>query len=204
MKTFSGRKASQNEFEIMSLIQLLKEKGVKRYLEIGARHGDTFHLIMSELGQDAFGIALDFPGALWGKATSVHSLREAVKDLNSKNIESLMLLGDSRDREIINQITSSGKFDAIFIDGDHTLTGVTHDWNNYKDLSDIIIFHDIVGIGQFEKVHKNPVEVPILWERIKSEGKGEIFELVDNDSKMGIGVWIRKSPSSRPIDQVIN
>lgn len=41
--TFSGRKASQNSYELTCFVDFLVKHGVKRYLEIGARHGDTFH-----------------------------------------------------------------------------------------------------------------------------------------------------------------
>lgn len=191
MQTFSGRRASQNEFEIMSFISFLKKNNVKRYLEIGARHGDTFHLIMSELGKDAYGVALDFPGGLWGIDSSRNALNDVVKDLNKQGIESRAIFGNSQAEDVVNEVSHMEAFDAILIDGDHTLQGVTKDWDNYRKFSKLIAFHDIVGTGQYEKKFKNPVQVPILWERIKKEYPDQTVEFIDNDSKMGIGVWIR-------------
>lgn len=186
--TFSGRRASQSKFELESFISLLKEKHVKRYLEIGARHGDTFHEVMVNLPQGSYGLALDLPGGLWGKYKTEKQLISAIDDLNKNDINVSYLLGNSTDKKIIDKIQSLGPFDAILIDGDHTYHGVKKDWDNYKDLAPIIAFHDIVGIGQSEKVSGHKVEVPILWNEIKNENS---LEFIDNDSPMGIGVYIR-------------
>lgn len=188
LNTFSKRRASQNEHELSSFAKFLKDNNVKRYLEIGARHGDTFHYIMSFLGKDTCGVAVDLPGGLWGRSDTGKSLIAAVKDLKSKDLDVSYLFGDSTEKQTIEHITELGPFDAIFIDGDHTLEGVTKDWNNYKDLAPLIAFHDIVGIGESESVNKNLVEVPVLWEELKKTH--QYTEWIGENSKMGIGVVI--------------
>lgn len=183
-KTFSGRRASQMTFEIDSLVSLFKNKGVTRYLEIGARDGDTFHYIMSSLPVGSVGVAVDLPAGLWGKNGTQDNLKKACEDLSKKGYDVRFVLGDSTSREIIENVY--GDYDAILIDGDHTLEGVSMDYENYGWMSDIVAFHDIVGFNEKEKAHNNPVEVPLFWSRIK---KGKDYrEFVDEGSTMGIGV----------------
>lgn len=183
--TFSGRRASQSKYELTCLINLLKEKNIKRYLEIGAREGDTFHEIVAHIKPD-YALAVDLPGGLWGKASTKENLVKSVSDLKSKGFNTEYLFGDSGSEEVVSHIQNMQKFDALFIDGDHTLEGVTRDWENYRTMADMIIFHDIVGYNEKEKVKNNKVEVPILWEILKTNYNH--VEFIDQDSNMGIGV----------------
>lgn len=186
LQTFSGRRPSQNEAEIRGFINLLCERGVRRYLEIGARHGDTFHHVVTHLPEGSNGVAVDLPGGLWGTEKSRDQLKRAVRDLQCLGYKASYLFGDSQAEATRKLIVGRGPFDAILIDGDHTLAGVTRDWNLYGKLAPIVAFHDIVGTGQAEKVNGNPVEVPILWDSLKREH--ETLEFVAEGSAMGIGV----------------
>lgn len=188
LKTFSGRPASQNEFELTSFIGLLDELGVNRYLEIGARHGDTFHEVMINLPKGSYGCAVDLPGGLWGNKKTGNALRKVVRDLRERGYKIDMVLGDSTSDKIIKKIKSLAPFDAALIDGDHTYDGVSADWENYKDVAGVIALHDIVGQGQAEKVYGNNVEVPLLWGEIKAQYPHSCIEFVETDSAMGIGV----------------
>jgi hypothetical protein len=186
LRTRSGRNPSQNEFELRSFISLLQGHGVTRYCEIGARHGDTFFEVVTSLPAGSAGLAVDLPGALWGTSKSRNSLNEAVSDLQRRGYQANALFGDSQTTETQCAVADRGPFDAILIDGDHTLAGVTRDWNMYRNLAPMIAFHDIVGAGQIEKVGGRPVEVPLLWAQLRE--KYRHVEFIDNDSKMGIGV----------------
>lgn len=188
-ETFSKRYSSQSAFELEKFIEFLKEKNVTSYLEIGTRHGDTFHAVMSALPPGSKGVAVDLPGGLWGKESSRDYMANVVNDLKSKGYEIHCIFGDSQSDEIRSMVEEHADFDAILIDGDHTLPGVTKDWENYREMSRIVAFHDVVGTGQAEKRTNKPVEVPILWEKIKS-----VFpyvEFIDENSAMGIGVCLR-------------
>ena len=165
---------------------MLRERGVTRYLEIGARHGDTFHEVMTSLPTGSVGVAVDLPGGLWGTEKSRNSLKAVVTDLKAKGYQASVVFGNSQTEATRKLVAGRGQFDAILIDGDHTLPGVTADWRNYGGMAPIVAFHDIVGTGQAEKVEGNPVEVPILWERIKAAH--EVVEFVSPGSTMGIGV----------------
>lgn len=184
VRTFSGRRASQNEYELRCFISLLQARNVTRYLEIGARHGDTFHEVMINLPAGSFGVALDLPGGMWGIESSAHALHNAVTNLQGRGYDARLLFGDSHSLGVIQQIFELGPFDAILIDGDHRYAGVKDDWEAYR--APIIALHDIVGYREIERVHGNPVEVPILWEEIRGDYEHEVF--IAPGSTMGIGV----------------
>lgn len=186
LKTFSGRRPSQNEFELRSLIQLFQEHGVLAYCEVGAREGDTFVDVMESLPEGSRGLAVDLPGGLWGKDSTRHKLPKAIAHLKRKGYKVTHLFGDSQSEATRKLIKGRGPFDAMLIDGDHTLEGVTRDFDNYHRMAPIVAFHDIVGVDQREAVTGRPVEVPIFWRTVKH--RHEHIEYVDEGSKMGIGV----------------
>jgi len=185
LKTLSGRKASQMPQELLSLIDFMNENKVQKYLEIGARHGDTFYEICCSVDLQT-AIAVDLAGGLWGKHSSKQALQNAVKAVKNE-INAHAYFMDSQAPETAEMLLREyGEFDLIFIDGDHTLEGVTKDWQNYRHMARFVAFHDIVGTGQREKVHGREVEVPILWNELKSKYKHH--EFIAPESKMGIGV----------------
>ncbi len=56
------------------------------------------------------------------------------------------ILGNSQDvhtRRELESMLGAQKADLIFIDGDHSLTGVRRDYELYRDLAPIIAIHDI-------------------------------------------------------------
>ncbi len=189
-KTFSGRPGSQMKKELDALVKLFKDKGVQSYLEIGARDGDTFHEIMCALPVGSRGVAVDLPGGLWGKRQTINNLKLAIDDLKARGYDVHLIVGDSQSQEVADMVEELGPYDAAFIDGDHTFKGVSRDWSLYQDMAPMVAFHDIVGHDQFEKVSKNPVEVPRFWAYIKND---KCLEFIAPDSKMGIGVWISAS-----------
>lgn len=184
MKTFSGRNPSQRADELLPFIELLRGAGVRRYGEIGARHGDTFHAVLKALR--CSGVALDLPGGLWGSSKTPAFLERAVRNLKGLGLDASCLFGDSTTAATRNLFAGRGPYDAILIDGDHTLAGVTADWEFCRGLAPVVAFHDIVGTGQAEKVYGNGVEVPILWSSIKKGWR--TLEFVGQGSAMGIGV----------------
>jgi predicted O-methyltransferase YrrM len=75
-----------------------------------------------------------------------------------KDISYIEVVGDSHSTEVKSKVASTGlKFDIIFIDGDHSYSGVKQDFYDYKTLlskDGLIIFHDTVaceGIKRFTK-----------------------------------------------------
>lgn len=186
MQTFSGRKPSQVPEELAGLVALFRSRGVRSYLEIGARHGDTFHAVMTSLPPGSVGLAVDLPGGAWGQPSSAQHLDRVVTDLCSRGYRAARLFGNSRSTEVFLKVQKFGPFDAGLIDGDHRYAGVKADWESYGPLCAITAFHDIAGEGVTSRKGDMPVEVPRLWSEIKAIR--ETVEFIAAGSQMGIGV----------------
>jgi hypothetical protein len=186
LKTFSGQAPAQEEQEIKALIDLFLAEGVYSYGEIGARWGDSFYWVLTGLPAGAKGVALDLPGAAWGRKETRPQLESTVATLKSQGYNASVIFGDSATPATIQLFRNRGPYDAILIDGDHRYEGVLADWTNYRSMSRLVAFHDIVGIGQVTK-YGDRVQVPKLWKEIKAEGYKTV-EFVAPGSRMGIGV----------------
>lgn len=191
MKTVSGRRASQKFFELYGLIKSLQEKECVSYLEIGARHGDTFYEVVKALPKGGKYLAVDLPGGAWGVSSSKKHLQNVIRLLKKegwKNVD--CIFGNSQDAKTIARIAREAPFDACLIDGDHRYEGVKADWENYRSMArKIVAFHDIDGEG----VRKDgmEVQVPRLWREIRSSGEFETKDFISDeepDRPMGIGV----------------
>lgn len=183
--TFSGNHQSQDPGELRRFIDLLISRGVRSYCEIGARHGDTFHAVMSSLPVGSFGMAVDLPNGAWGKKGTDSSLNRAADDLRKRGYDVEVVLGNSHSPEVRQRVGAFSPFDALFIDADHTLDGVKTDWLAYKDMAAMVALHDINGEGQIDKARGLPIEVHKLWRELRQE-YGHV-ELVNTAVKFGIG-----------------
>src|SRR3546814_11161497 len=81
--------------ELSSLIDLFRQHNVRSYLEIGARHGDSFFEVMRSLPFGSVGIAVDLPGGLWGVQSSRRFLDKAISDLRLRAYQLGAVYGDS-------------------------------------------------------------------------------------------------------------
>lgn len=112
-----------------------------------------------------------------------HRLREQGHDVH-------LLWGDSQDARIIEEARTFGPYDAIFIDADHRMAGVTADWNNYGPMGRIIAFHDIAWRRAPEWVGTR-IDVPQFWDSIKNDYRHVEFRFCDTGKNNGIGVLWR-------------
>lgn len=187
LTTRSGRNPSQRADELIPFIDFMKERDVRSYLEIGARHGDTFHKVMTSLPKGSVGVAVDMPGGPWGKIGTSKYLDAAALDLRQQGYDATVIYGDSGSDWVFQRV-SKRSYGTIFIDGDHTFEGVSRDWRMYSHLSTIVAFHDIAGE---DIIHREfgQVEVPLLWKELKS--MHETIEFIGAETGYGIGAVIR-------------
>ncbi len=100
-----------------------------------------------------------------------------------------LLSGNSHDpvfrQRVIDELQGE-PVDFLFIDGDHTETGVTADYQDYSGLvrpGGLIGFHDIL-----EKQPLPTNQVYHLWKRLKPLAAVEEFVTADNQCGFGIGL----------------
>jgi len=178
IRGFSGSVWPQYQEEIQPFIGLLKGHNVKSYLEIGCRHGDTFHAVGLALPKGSLLVAVDLPGARSGKHTSGNrrserALHRAASDLKRRGQRVMVVIGDSHSAEVIKKVNKYAPFDAVFIDGDHSPDGVRADWRNYGPMTGLVAFHDI------------QTKVSSLYNELKAQYKHMEFAFYD---KGGIGI----------------
>src|SRR5688572_2785031 len=120
-KGFSGKRWPQYQEEIDAFIALLQGEGVRSYLEIGCRYGDTFHAVGKALPKGSRLVAVDLPDTNRGKPIGKYGdsesyLRRAGKDLNSDH-DVHVFIGNSQAPEVVAAVAALGPYDAVMIDG---------------------------------------------------------------------------------------
>lgn len=189
---FAGHVIPQRMEELEKLLSVLPLDRPCRYLEIGLRHGSTFHWIGERLPKGSTMVGVDWPGALWGdkKLDGEKVLGSVAVNLESKGLTVRIFLGDSKSEQVVSDVSRYKPFDLIFIDGDHTYNGVLADWSNYNNFGSVIAFHDIdvqYNAAYYKKKNLKNYGIPKLWKYLKTVYKYKEFIDLQNRG-MGIGV----------------
>jgi hypothetical protein len=178
----SGHAWSQRPKELAAFLECLVAEAVTSYLEVGARHGDTFAAVAETLAPGARLVAVDLPGAMWGRADSLPALERAVAHARSLGHDAHLIVGDSTHPATITAVRALGPFDAAFLDGDHREAGIRADWTHYGPMARLVAFHDIAPTPDNARI-----DVPRVWREVRA--LHPTFEFHDPDAPgMGIGV----------------
>lgn len=156
--------AIQKERELTEALNYARDKKV--IVEIGSAAGGTVWAWCQVAADDATIISIDLPDGIGGGHLSDLAQQRA-EAFKKGNQTVHMIRGDShneRTKQRLLQILDGRKIDFLFIDGDHTLEGVTKDWEMYGELADIVGFHDIIK-------HTHP---DLQWSRVD-----ELWETID-------------------------
>jgi cephalosporin hydroxylase len=177
----------QKRSEIIALARTVAALKPKIILEIGTARGGTL-LIWSSLASQKV-ISCDLVHRAPQKP-----LFEALPPPGSA-CKVTLLTGNSHDaafKQRVAQALNGQKADFVFIDGDHTESGVTADYNDYKEFvrpGGIIAFHDIV---ESQPLATN--QVYHLWKKIKPKAVTE--EFVNDPKQCGFGIGIIRIPQA--------
>ena len=104
-------------------------EGLKNYLEIGSYAGASMSLVSSHIYPTKC-ITVDL-----GSPINKTVVESNVLKFKNPNSEFKYIQGNSQDITVINQVKDEcNKFDFLFIDGDHSTSGVILDFQNYSPL----------------------------------------------------------------------
>lgn len=186
------KKISQVESEFNSLLDILKRENVTRFLEIGSRFGGSLWRIANVLPRGSRIVSCDSAKGMGGKKPGAkESLAKCVSRLRKIGYDAHIIMGDSQLPHIVDAVRKLGPYDAVFIDGDHELLGVTRDWKNYGRMARIVAFHDVGWKKPENYQNSKMVEVPRLWEELRTQYPSETFIDYSTGATMGIGVLWR-------------
>lgn len=180
----------QVEEEFDGFCEILKRENVKSFLEIGSKFGGSLRRAAMALPVGSKVVSVDLPNGtkLWNNTKP--ALIQTIKWLNDIGYNAHLIWGDSTDPKVVAQVEKLAPFDAIFIDADHRMKGVTADWKNYAHMGRIIGFHDI-GWKRSTTWSGTRIDVPEFWNRIKKQYKHQEFLLCPTGKNNGIGVLWR-------------
>lgn len=179
----------QKKIEIIQLLKMLKQIQPRYLCEIGGKRGGTLSLFCQIAAEDARILSIDTQYT-WMQRFGFSSFAK-------RHQKVACLAADSHSPETRNKVLrwlKGHKMDFLFIDGDHSFSGVSTDYQMYAPLvrpGGIIAFHDIVPDFKTRygiKTNSDVGEVPKFWAQIKDGAASREFIEDVNQDGYGIGV----------------
>jgi hypothetical protein len=170
--------------ELDEFIELSNRIQPTSYLEIGAREGIALDYYVRRVPTITKVVVVDLPGAQWGRAGSDKELVDRLVALRKdRGITWKFHMGNSQHENVVKNVTKNGPFDIIFIDGDHTYTGVLADYTNYSPMATkMVALHDI---------NHPPDSKAYGPTRLWHELDGDKHEFIADGSRKGIGAVVK-------------
>jgi predicted O-methyltransferase YrrM len=176
----------QTRSELLEYAHLVAKMRPATVLEIGTYRGGTLFIHSRLASPDATLVSIDLPGSPFGRVWRwAHT---PIFKRFTKRGQILHLLREdshcSQTQATVLKLLNGQQIDLLFIDGDHSYTGVRADFEMYSPLvrpGGIVAFHDIA-------FQLPPNEVARFWNEIKTSHKHkEILHRATKDA-MGIGI----------------
>ncbi len=175
----------QIQSEFSALVEQVKSESPKVILEIGTARGGTL-FAWSQLASDLV-LSCDLNGPGYKE-----DLYKKLPPPDS-NCKIIALQGNSHDplfKASVKKHLNAQLVDFLFLDGDHTESGVEQDFNDYIEFvrpGGLVAFHDIV-----ERQPYPTNQVYYFWSRIKNNYK--FTEYIAEASQCGFGIGVLKVP----------
>jgi predicted O-methyltransferase YrrM len=184
--------AWQKKAEIMALLERLQPLQPRRVLEIGTAAGGTLFLLTRVAAPDALLVSIDMPEGGFGGGYNL--LRRGLYSAFARRGQRIVLIrGDSHRQAVRKRLAAAlngEPLDFLFIDGDHSATGVLQDFEDYAPFvrpGGLIAFHDLRHDerGWSGDVHR-------VWPELSARFNGE--DLVDETGPSGYGIGLLRWP----------
>ena len=140
--------AIQHVDELTAFAKIVGARHPRRILEIGTAQGGMFWLLCRLAARDCVLISLDLPSDERFSGGNQQTPDLAAMRCARQTVHSI--LGNSHSPDMpdqVGKILNGELLDLLFIDGDHTYTGVRSDYLMYHPLvrpGGLVAFHDIV------------------------------------------------------------
>ena len=187
-RTAIARGALQKPPEFSSFLRYLQKQSLNVIVEIGTAQGGTLGALCEMASDTALIVSIDLPGGDFGGSNDVYGERDTTKMASyaKKGQRIEFIQADSQKLETVEklkQILDGRTIDLLFIDGDHSYSGVSRDYELYSSLGPRrIAFHDIL-----EHHEEKRSQVHLLWNEIKETE--DTKEFVNEGYEWGWGSW---------------
>lgn len=176
----------QKKSEILRLTEIVRALRPSTVCEIGAAGGGTAFMFAHAAAPDAVIVTIDLAFS--------SSRRAAVSRFAMPGQKMICLQADSQRAETLRTVVNhlgDRQLDFLFIDGDHSYSGVSTDFKLYSRLirpGGIIAFHDIVPVADGD-IHHDAGDVPEFWRGVKSRSSSA-EEIIENANQSGCGIGV--------------
>jgi cephalosporin hydroxylase len=182
--------ANQKRTEILDLLNLLEGMQPNRLCEIGTAQGGTLALFSQVAAPNAKILTIDINY----RSEQMGANRYLVR----RGQELLCLAADSHASETTEHVRNwlaGADLDFLFIDGDHSLEGVSADYRMYaplvNSLGGVVALHDIVPDFKTRygvQTGADVGEVPEFWAQLKLSA--DVIELIEDREQDGMGIGV--------------
>ncbi len=179
-------KPDQVYSEFIELVRLVKDLRCQSMLEIGTYRGGTLFVFAQASLEGAAVISIDYTATLKGRLVRI-AQTPVFKRFLRKAQNLTLLRADSHHPATLAKVSKAlhgKKLDFLFIDGDHSYTGVKQDFEMYAPLvrpGGLVAFHDVA-------LSPPPKEVYRFWDEVKRRYPNKEFIHRTDNRAMGIGV----------------
>jgi predicted O-methyltransferase YrrM len=175
--------------ELQRFAEIVARLNPKLLLEIGTSHGGTLCVLSRLAAADGVIISVDLPAGEYGGGYKWYHI-PIFRSFVSGKQRLHLLRGNSHSPTIETAVRDivgkDRKFDLLFIDGDHSYSGVKSDFETYVDLvrpGGMVAFHDIA-----EHPPDLKCEVSQLWRELKGKYRHE--EIIESHDQGWAGIGI--------------